>query len=438
MNTIIIMPQLGESVVDGTVAEWLKQPGDTVAEYESILRVSTDKVDTEIPSPASGILTDIYVEAGKTVNAGVQLGVIVSEGGAAQTVAPTTSTHTSTPARPAAPAAKPDRPAASTHVTPVVARMVQEHQLDLSRITGSGRDGRITKKDVEAYLADGQASSASPELPPWEQPGTGDLFKSTSEYGAPPAPSAPKPPPAPVAAKPQPVGNAHPVPHEQIPITALRRRIAEHMVHSKHTSPHVTTVFEVDLSAVVRHRQANRDAYEAQGVRLTFTPYFVQAIARALATYPLLNASWTDENILAFRVMNLGIATATDDGLIVPVLKNAQDYNLMGLARQITDLAQRARARQLRPDDITGGTFTLTNHGISGSLFATPIINQPQVGILGVGAIEKRVKVIGDAMAIRPCAYLSLTFDHRVADGAYADGFMTDLTALLADWPQNA
>ncbi|XWX02747.1 dihydrolipoamide acetyltransferase family protein [Aggregatilineales bacterium SYSU G02658] len=439
METPIIMPQLGESVVEGTVAEWLKQPGDLVEEYESIVRVSTDKVDTEIPSPARGVLRQILVPEGTTVNAGVTLAVIAAEGAAPE---PPAAAPVIAPAAAPTPALS-SAAAGSPHITPVVARMAREHQLDLSRINGTGRDGRITKKDVEAYL---QQQAAPADLPPWEQPGSGDLFKSTSDYelkpaSPPPPPAAkpaPPPPPAEQPTPPPPPAAAVPVseglPHEIVAITAMRRRIAQHMVDSKRTSPHVTTVFEVDLTPVVAHRERERQALEAQGVRLTLTAYFVTAIARGLERYPLLNARWTEDGILAYKVINVGIATATDDGLIVPVLKNAQDYNLIGLARQIEGLVKRARSGQLKPDDVAGGTFTLTNHGVSGSLFATPIINQPQVAILGVGAVEKRVKVRDDAIAIRSCAYFSLTFDHRIADGAYADGFMSVVKSTLENW----
>jgi 2-oxoglutarate dehydrogenase E2 component (dihydrolipoamide succinyltransferase) len=431
MDTAIIMPQLGESVVEGTVAEWLKQPGDFVEEYESIVRVSTDKVDTEIPSPARGVLRQILVPEGATVNAGVTLAVIAAEGAAP---APTPEPAAAAPSAPASTGAN-HAASSGPHITPVVARMAREHNLDLTRIAGSGRDGRITKKDVEAFLQR-QAAPAVEELPPWEQPGSGDLFKSTSDYEIKPAPT-PSPTPA-AAAPPAPAAPTVPVtdgiPHEIIAITPMRRRIAQHMVESKRTSPHVTTVFEVDLSSVVAHREHERHSAEGHGVRLTLTAYFVMAIARGLARYPLLNARWTDDGIHAYQVANIGIATATDDGLIVPVLKGAQDYNLLGLARQIDALVKRARSRQLKPDDVTGGTFTLTNHGVTGSLFATPIINQPQVAILGVGAVEKRVKVINDAIAIRSCAYFSLTFDHRIADGAYADGFMGVVKSTLEGW----
>lgn len=446
MATEIVMPQLGESVVEGTVGEWLKKPGEAVAEFEPVVRVSTDKVDTEIPAPAAGILLAAHVQEGETVGAGVVLGVIGQQDEAvAVPAAPRNGSHSVAAAPPPAAqaAAAPSAPAVTNyggHVTPVVARMAQVHGLDLTRIQGSGRNGRITKKDVLAYLEEQPAAQAAPELAPWEQPGSGDLFKPTVEYtledagqqapkpAVTPAPKTSAPAPAPIAA----TGS---IPGELVALTAMRRSIAEHMVRSKlEIAPHATTIFEVDLSRVVAHREAHKAEFARQGVKLTFTPYFVAACAVALREVPLANARWTDEGLYVHHVAHIGIAVAIDEGLIVPVLKNAQDYNLVGLARQVNDLAERARKRQLRPDEVRDGTFTITNHGVSGSLFATPIISQPQSAILGVGAIEKRVKVIDDAIAIRPCAYLSLSFDHRVLDGASADAFVAAVKRELERW----
>jgi 2-oxoglutarate dehydrogenase E2 component (dihydrolipoamide succinyltransferase) len=321
--------------------------------------------------------------------------------------------------------------------------MAREHGLDLSKITGTGRDGRIRKKDVEAFLASG--GSVEQELAPWEIPADGDLFKPSVNYEEDtPAPrTAPKPqvaptPAAPEASESRSAAKTAPVPQglpgELIALTSIRRSIAQRMVESKHTAPHVTTVMEADLNAITEHRKANKAAFAKQGVNLTFTPYFVMAVAKALQEVPVLNARWTDEGLFYNHVQNVGMAVAIDDGLIVPVIKNASDYNLLGLSRLVNDLAERARNRQLKPDEVTGGTFTITNHGVSGSIVATPIINQPQSGILGVGMIEKRVKVINDAIAIRPCSYLSLTFDHRVADGATADAFLAAVKKMLENW----
>jgi pyruvate/2-oxoglutarate dehydrogenase complex dihydrolipoamide acyltransferase (E2) component len=443
MTTKIVMPQLGESVVDGTVGEWLVQVGDTIEEFEPIVRVSTDKVDTEIPAPASGILLKILIEEGETVNAGVVLGIVgepnekVENGRTASSVTENGHHHEDS-AMPATRTSAPTKQAVTSgHVTPVVARMVEQHDIDLSQIKGSGRNGRIRKKDVLAYLE--TQDNPETELAPWEVPASGDLFKPTVNYEdelevtQPKPQSQPKAKPASPQPKPAPVAND--VPGELVALSSMRRSIAQHMVESKlHTAPHVTTVMEADLHNVTQHRDANKDDFEKRGVKLTFTPYFVAACAKALQEVPELNARWTDDGLFLNYMQHIGIAVAIDDGLIVPVIKNAQDYNLIGLARQVNDLAERARTRKLQPDEIRGGTFTITNHGVSGSLLATPIINQPQSAILGVGMIEKRVKVINDAIAIRPCAYLSLTFDHRVADGATADAFLMRVKQILEQW----
>jgi 2-oxoisovalerate dehydrogenase E2 component (dihydrolipoyl transacylase) len=441
MPTKVIMPQLGESVVEGTVSRWLKNVGDTVQEYEPLLEVSTDKVDTEVPAPASGILLEIYVQAGETVERGALLALVgeadekPADSGEPETVGThqTVSTATQSAAKPSAPPLH-SNGGYSGHVTPVVARMVAEHHIDLSKITGTGREGRVTKKDVEAYLE--SAPAAEPELAPWERPGTGDLFKPSVDYGE-ELPSAQ--PSTHVSSAPQRLHPVEPIPGgaagELVPLSAMRKAIADHMVRSKlQTSPHVTTVFEIDMSAVLAHRAANKDTFARQGINLTLTAYFASATVTALLANHYLNAQWTDEGIYLHNAVHLGIAVALDEGLIVPVIKNAQDLNLSGLARAVNDLSTRGRAKALKPDEVAGGTFTITNHGVSGSLFATPIINQPQVGILGVGVLEKRVKVINDAIAIRPCLYITLTFDHRVADGAVGDAFMVTLKDALENW----
>jgi pyruvate/2-oxoglutarate dehydrogenase complex dihydrolipoamide acyltransferase (E2) component len=470
MPTKVIMPQLGESVVEGTVSRWLKNVGDPVQEYEPLLEVSTDKVDTEIPAPASGTLLEIVVQAGQTVERGVLLALIgapdeqsshddelVGTGRALSEHVVSASAPSAQPVSAPASSSAPTHSNGSYtgHVTPVVARMAAEHHLDLSQIKGTGRDGRVTKKDVEAYLESTPVGThvssavAEPELAPWERPGTGDLFKPSVDYGdtAPSTDSSvgtgralsERIPSAPSSAPPQRLHPVEPIPTaasgELIPLSPMRKAIAEHMVRSKlHTSPHVTTVFEIDLSTVLAHREANKDAFARQGVNLTLTAYFAAATVTALLVNRYLNARWTDEGIYLHNAVHLGIAVALDDGLIVPVIKNAQDLNLSGLARSINDLSTRARSRGLKPDEVTGGTFSISNHGVSGSLFATPIINQPQVGILGVGVVEKRVKVINDAIAIRPCVYITLTFDHRVADGAVGDAFMMTLKSALENW----
>ena len=461
MTTNVIMPQLGESVVEGTIGRWLVQPGDAVAQYAPLLEVSTDKVDTEVPAPAAGVVLKLYHAEGETLRAGTVLAVIGQAGEAAPDQPAMVDLHAvpghTSAVEPAAPAGQP-APAAPPQpeardlgrISPVVARMAREHAVDLQQVAGTGRDGRITKQDVQAYLETrGQAAPAAPQadddLPPWERPGTGDLFKPTDDLplatsapaSAAPASAAPARP----AARPAAPAGAD----EQLaPHTRLRKLIAEHMLASRRTSPHVTTVMEADMSAVVAHRAAHKAEFAAKGIALTFTPYFIQAIVAALKAVPQANAVYRDDGLLLKRRYHIGMATAIDDGLVVPVIRDADELSLLGLARQVNDLAQRARAGQLKPDEIQGSTFTLTNHGTSGSLFAMPIINQPNVGILGVGAIQKRPVVISrghpvepsgeDYLAIRPMVYLSFTFDHRVLDGASGDAFVGTVKRVLEEW----
>lgn len=438
MPTNVIMPQLGESVVEGTVSRWLKQIGDPVTEFEPLLEVSTDKVDTEIPAPATGVVLNILVPEGTTVERGVLLAVIGQQGEAVQ--------ETNNGSGVTVPPMSGEAVAAATTVehepeatgaqrySPVVTRMAAEHKLDLTKIKGTGINGRVTKKDVEAYLANPSAAEpVGKELAAWEQPISGDLFKPTEEVFAKANAITPAPSARPVAAEtPRPAGAGGLIPH-----SPMRKLIAEHMVRSKlQTAPHVTTVFEVDVHKVWNHWQANIDAYEKQGVRLTLTAYFLMAMVKAVQAKPTLNAQWTEPGLFVPHAINIGMAVALSEGLIVPVIKNAQDLNLMGMARQVTDLATRARAKQLKPDDTVGGTITLTNHGVAGSLLATPIINQPQSAILGTGAVTKRVIVLpeNDAIVIRPMMYATLTFDHRVADGAVADAFMVTFKQTLENW----
>ncbi len=419
MPVQVLMPSMGESVVEGTVTKWLKAVGETVAEYDALVEINTDKVDTEIPSPASGVLAKILVEPGTTVQAGTVLAHI-STGESEQPASHPASSAAATSPVAALPASTqptaPEiaQPAAHSgdlgFISPVVAKIAKERGVDLSRVTGTGSSGRITKEDVLKFLASAPAPAAAP------QPAT-----AVRPAGAPPA---------------QPVGPED----EIIPLTPVRRAIAEHMVFSERTSPHVTTVMEADLSKVVARRLANKAAYAQNGANLTFTAYFAAAVVAALKAYPLVNSSWGDQGILVHRGIHLGIATALgDEGLIVPVIKHADGLSLLGLARAINDLANRARTHKLQPDEVRGGTFTITNHGTSGSLFATPIINQPQCAILGVGAIQKRVVVVqdgtNDAIAIRPMVYLSLTFDHRILDGLSADNFLAKVVESLQSNP---
>ncbi|NLG71770.1 MAG: 2-oxo acid dehydrogenase subunit E2 [Chloroflexi bacterium] len=442
MPTDVIMPQLGESVVEGTITRWLKTVGERVEEFEPLLEVNTDKVDSEIPSPAAGVLLEILVPEGTTIQAGAVLARIGEAGeqpsgnGSPQGERQVETVEHAAEARLAEPVAAgeqrsaapgPGRDSALGFISPVVARIAREQQVDLYQIQGTGRGGRITKKDILNYLEQREKAPAS---------APGVSAPSIPEPAAPP-PTPPSPEPAPAPARP-----AAPaaIPGEILPLTAVRRAIAEHMVASKRTSPHVTTVMEVDMSRVAAHRKANKEAFARDGVNLTFTPYLIAAIVSALKAYPIVNSSWTDEGVRIHKEINIGMATSLgEDGLIVPVIRSADQLSLLGLARTVNDLANRARARQLKPDEVKGGTFTLTNHGVSGSLFATPIINQPQCAILGVGAIQKRVVVIedeygNDVLSIRPMAYVTLTFDHRILDGAIADYFLGKVVESLQNW----
>lgn len=430
MATKVIMPKLGESVVEGTVTAWLKQTGEHINEFDPLLEVNTDKVDTEIPSPASGTLLKIVVPAGETVAAGTVLAWIGESGEAVPHAQdPVEQDHQ--------PHETPDaesiidepllvRPAGRDedlgYISPVVARLAREKNVDLAKVRGSGLNGRITKKDVLTYLKDHQQPAA--DIPIWETPADGDLFRPTEMVFA-----------RSQTATPTPAKTGQAIPGETIPLSPMRQRIAEHMVASKRISPHVTTVMEADLSRVVEHRAQAKAEAERNGAHLTYTAYFLSAIVAGIKAVPLANSSWTDQGIRLHRQINLGMAVALPDGgLIVPVIQQAEELSLLGMARKINDLAERARQGALKPDEVQGGTFTLTNHGTQGSLFATPVINQPQSGILGTGMIQKRAVVIKDAIAIRPMVYLSYAFDHRILDGASADSFLAAVVHALENW----
>jgi 2-oxoglutarate dehydrogenase E2 component (dihydrolipoamide succinyltransferase) len=431
MPTNVIMPQLGESVVEGTVTRWLKRAGEPVAEFEALLEINTDKVDTEIPSPAGGVLLRVYVPEGETVRAGTLLAVIGAPGEAPAADA--------TAARPASAAAAPapagEAAVGAEHagrgdlgfISPVVARIASEHNVDLAQVRGTGQGGRITKKDVLAHV-DGRSEPA-----PWETPGLGELFRPTEESRG----LHPTPPPA-ASTSPE------AAPGTVLPLNAVRKSIAEHMLRSRRTSAHVTTVVEADLSRVLAHRLANKESFARDAVNLTLTAYFVAASVAALKAVPIVNASWGEAGIVLHRAIHVGVAVSMgDEGLIVPVVKDADQRSLLALAQAVNDLSGRARAHKLTPDEVQGGTFTITNHGVSGSLFATPIINQPQCAILGVGAVQKRVVAVEaaapaggvqDVIAIRPMVYLTLTFDHRILDGALADRFLGHVVKTLEGW----
>ena len=433
MATKIIMPQLGESVVEGTVSKWLKNEGDVIKEYDPIMEVATDKVTTEVTASASGTLLKIFVAEGITVAAGTLLGWIgqqgeslVDSGEAVSHAQPSTSNLQSPTSNFQLPTSK-----ELGFISPVVAKLAAEHKVDLAQVNGTGINGRITKKDVLAFVESNQGKAKVEELAPWERPGDGDLFRPPElQMMQGQSPISNFQLPTSNLQSPKPLAN-----DTTMPLSQMRKSIAEHMVRSKHTSPHVTTVFEVDMSKVTAHREANKAMFARDGVNLTFTAYLIAAIVPALKAYPMANSVFAGDSLLLKRDINIGMAVSLgDDGLIVPVIKRADEKSLLAIARDVNDLANRARSKQLKPDETQGGTFTLTNHGISGSLFATPIINQPQCGILGAGAIQKRVVVINDAIAIRPMMYLSFAFDHRILDGATADYFVAKIKEVLEGW----
>jgi len=420
--TDVVMPQMGESIVEGTLTKWLKKAGDTVALDEPLFEISTDKVDTEIPSPVAGVLAEVLVAEGQTIQVNTVVGRI-GESGAAPAKADAPKAEAPKAEAPKAEAPEVAAPVAAAPVaaapavvaavpsgplSPLVRRMARENNIDLSRITGTGAGGRITKDDVEAYLK-----------------------------GAAPAPARVAPA-APVAA----AAPAKPfVPAEKTRVEAMpmiRQKIAEHMIFSQNTSAHVTTVHRVDMTKVAKMRAKHKDAFAARhGMSLTFLPFVTRAAAEALALFPLLNASIDGTNIVFHNEINIGIAVALDGALIVPVIRNADEKNVTGLQRSIVDLAGRARSKQLKPDEIQGGTFSITNFGSFGSVFATPMINQPQVAILGVGTVEKVVAVVDDAIAIRSQCFLALSFDHRLIDGALADQFTGKVKSILENWTED-
>jgi pyruvate dehydrogenase E2 component (dihydrolipoamide acetyltransferase) len=424
--TDVVMPQMGESIVEGTLTKWLKKPGERVERDEPLFEISTDKVDTEIPSPAAGTLSEVLVEEGKTVGINTVVARI-AEGDGAAAAAPAAPPAEAKPAPAEPPAPQPgitgdEAPAAAAEpagpLSPLVRKLARENNIDLSRVRGTGAGGRITKQDVEAYLAAPQ-NAAPPAAAP-----------------AQPAP-APKPAAAPVSpAAPAPA----PQPGQRIriePMSSMRAKIAEHMTLSKRTSAHVTTVHRVDMTRVAKMRERQKADFQARyGISLTYLPFIARAAVSALRDFPLLNASIDGANIVYHNEINIGIAVALENGLIVPVVRGADEKNVLGLQKAIVDLATRARSRQLKPDEVQGGTFSITNFGSFGSVFATPVINQPQVAILGVGTVDKTPVVVDDAIAIRSICYLSLSFDHRLIDGAMADQFMTKVKQALESWSE--
>ena len=477
MPTDVIMPQMGESIFEGTITKWLKQPGEKVQRDEPLFEISTDKVDAEIPAPASGTLQDIKVQAGTTVQVNTVVGTIAAEGeaaGAGQPAKPAAAA----PAQPAKPAAGDGAGAATPQATqaqaaqppsgeeprsmarnipgdlaadekegleraqqgkveeigeagervrssPLVRRIAKENNVDLTKVPGTGLGGRITKDDIEAFIAKhgAGAPAAAPAAPSYQ----------------PSAPQAPAAPAMPAVTTPlQPVGGV--TPGEIVPMSTMRKKIAEHMVMSKRTSAHVHGIFEIDVSRIVRTRESMKGKFEqATGNKLTFTPFFARAVIHAIRKWPIINSSLEGENIHYHPTINLGIAVALDWGLIVPVVKNAEERSFVGLQRAISDLGERARSKKLKPEEVQGGTFTITNPGIFGAEFGLPIINQPQVAILGVGGIKKKPVVVtdrdgNDSIAVRSMMHLSIGYDHRVIDGAVADQFMAEVKKFLEGW----
>ncbi len=450
----VLMPQMGESIAEGTVSKWLKKVGDTVERDEPLLEISTDKVDAEIPSPAAGTLTEILAKEGDTVpvNAVVaRIGGAGEKAAEAPAAAPEAKPEDKTVEKPVPPPEAVDTPSAEapqaaestprvdstrtpepqssegseadvtslderrrTKSSPLVRKIAQENNVDISQIPGTGVSGRVTKNDILDFI---------------QQPKPAAAAKSQPAAAPQPAPS---PSPQARAAGPQ-FGEGENVRLE--PLSVMRKRIAHHMIQSKATSAHVHTVFEVDFTNIERLRRQHKDAFADRGVKLTFMPFIVQAVIAGLREFPILNASMDETNVIYHREHNIGIAVALDWGLIVPVLKHADELNILGAARAINDLGDRARQKKLSPDDVQGGTFTITNPGVFGGLFGLPIINQPQVAILGVGGIKKRPMVIeskdGDSIAIRSMCYLSLGFDHRLIDGAVADQFMARVKQII-------
>jgi len=460
------MPQMGESIFEGTITKWLKKPGDKVERDEPLFEISTDKVDAEIPSPSAGVLKEIKVKEGQTVPINTVVATIDAAGSAAAAAAPAAAPAPakaeapkpapapapapppvvskpgpvavpSAPQQAAAAAAAPAKEGARIHSSPLVRRMAKEHGIDLSTVPGTGAGGRISKQDIEAVIA-GAPSSSEPAAEP--------------ARSAPAVPTqAPRPAVVPPPASPSPAGHGTQyvpsletgVPRERLyfgdyevePLSTMRLKIAEHMVASKHVSPHVYSIDEIDMSKVAALRAKSKDEFEKEyGAKLTFMPFFVKAAVAGLRAFPALNSSLDGTSVVRHKEINIGIAVALDWGLIVPVIKNADEKNILGIQRTMNDLAERARSKKLRPEEVQESTFSITNPGVFGGLFGLPVISQPNVGILGLGAIEKRPVVINDSIAIRSMCYVTLSYDHRVVDGAIAHQFLHKVKETLENW----
>jgi 2-oxoglutarate dehydrogenase E2 component (dihydrolipoamide succinyltransferase) len=483
MAVDIVMPQMGESIFEGTITKWLKKPGDKVERDEPLFEISTDKVDAEIPSPSAGVLKEIKVGEGKTVPIQTVVGVIDAAGdgaGAAKAAAPAlapakaaeparaaapvpaakpaaAAPPTAPAARPAAPAPEAAAPATSAptkegqriHSSPLVRRLAKEHGVDLAAVPGTGAGGRVSKQDIEAYIA---AGGSDVETEKETELAEADVYTRPVATSA----SAP-PPPAPRAAVPAPQappvsagGQVHvafesAVPRERMyfgnyevqPMSVMRQRIAEHMLASKRVSPHVYSIDEIDMTKVAGLRTKAKDEFEKRyETKLTFMPFFVKAAVAGLRAFPTVNSSLDGTNVILHKEINIGMAVALDWGLIVPVIKNADEKNILGIQRNLNDLAERARTKKLKPEEVQESTFSITNPGVYGGLFGLPVISQPNVAILGLGMIEKRPVVINDSIAIRSMCYVSLSYDHRVVDGAIAHKFMHTVKETLENWSE--
>jgi 2-oxoglutarate dehydrogenase E2 component (dihydrolipoamide succinyltransferase) len=450
---------MGESIFEGTITKWLKKPGDKVERDEPLFEISTDKVDAEIPSPSAGVLKEIKVNEGQTVPIQTVVAVIDGAGSAAAAPASTPApAPAKAPAPPAARAAAPATVAAAPtqaapaaapprsggeriHSSPLVRRMAAEHGIDLATIPGTGAGGRISKQDIEAVIAAGGTPAVAPPSSPAAAP-TVALARPAM-----PLPSAPAPTPAPPGVS---GGQVHvafesAVPREKMyfgnytvePMSNMRQRIAEHMVASKRVSPHVYSVDEIDMTKVAALRAKSKDEFEKRyETKLTFMPFFVKAAVAGLRAFPTMNASLDGTNVILHKEINIGIAVALDWGLIVPVVKGADEKNVLGIQRTLNDLAERARSKKLKPEEVQEGTFSITNPGVFGGLFGLPVISQPNVGILGLGMIEKRPVVINDSIAIRSMCYVTLSYDHRVVDGAVAHQFLHKVKETLENWSE--
>ena len=447
MAVDVIMPQMGESIFEGTITKWLKKAGDKIERDEPLFEISTDKVDAEIPSPSAGVLKEIKVGEGQTVPIQTVVAVIEASDGAASS-APAPAPAKPEAAKPAAPpaAAKSAAPAPASAApappqaassgekvrsSPLVRKIARENNIDVSQVPGTGAGGRVSKSDILSAVQGGGAPASSGAAPAAAPPAP-----ATRPAGVPPATGG--------ASASAVLENA--VPREKMyfghyevqPMSVMRQRIAEHMVLSKHVSPHVYSVDEVDMTAIATLRAKMKHKFEeTSGTKLTFMPFFVRAAVEALRAFPTVNASVDGTNIILHKECNIGIAVALDWGLIVPVIKNAEEKNFLGIARTMNDLAERARAKKLKPEEVAEGTFAITNPGVFGGLFGLPVINQPNVAILGLGTIEKRPVVIDDAIAIRSMVYLTLSYDHRVVDGAVAHQFMAKLKHTLENWTES-